>query len=434
MVLLLLHASLVALVGLVGGCRAGNDKGTDGWETRYTETATAVVEASAATAVTKSPVSHVGGKAFDRLAIIFFENQNFEKARGDPNFAWLATKGVALTNYYGVTHPSQPNYMASVAGDYFGMNHDDFSRAPRSVATVMDLLDERGIAWGLYQEDMPFSGFEGGAWVNRDNGANDYVRKHNPAVLHDSVATWEGRLAQIKNLSLARPGESAFHMDLAARRLPQWMFITPNMTSDGHDTSVTHAGRWARHFLEPLLDDGRFMDRTLVLVTWDESETYAARNRVLGLLLGDAVPPELVGSQDDHFYTHYSQISSVSANWDLPTLGRWDVGANVFQFVGAKTGDTPRRFPSETALQARYWNVSYNGYFHTAGADGLGNGAKGIPSPNLALDRNTHNRRPILASVRDTWSKNPDGASTYYADIIDVPDGLQPPQGWAPDP
>lgn len=34
------------------------------------------------------------------------------------------------------------------------------------------------LGWGLYQEDMPYSGFEGFGWVNQKNGANDYVRKH----------------------------------------------------------------------------------------------------------------------------------------------------------------------------------------------------------------------------------------------------------------
>ena len=38
------------------------------------------------------------------------------------------------------------------------------------------------------------------------------------------------------------------------------MFITPNMTSDGHDSSVTVAGEWTRRFLEPLLDNEYFMN------------------------------------------------------------------------------------------------------------------------------------------------------------------------------
>ena len=54
-----------------------------GWETRYTATGTADVAKAAATAKTSSPTSHVKGKAFDRIAIIYFENQNYDKSFGD---------------------------------------------------------------------------------------------------------------------------------------------------------------------------------------------------------------------------------------------------------------------------------------------------------------------------------------------------------------
>jgi acid phosphatase len=87
------------------------------------------------------------------------------------------------------------------------------------------------------------------------------------------------------------------------------------MTSDGHDTSVTVAGVWLKQFLAPLLDDPNFMDNTLVLLTFDENETYSIQNRVFSVLLGDAVPKELVGTTDDNYYNHYSEISTVEANW-----------------------------------------------------------------------------------------------------------------------
>ena len=56
---------------------------SSGWETRYTATGSADVAAAAATAKTSSPTSHVKGKAFDRIAIIYFENTDYDKAIGD---------------------------------------------------------------------------------------------------------------------------------------------------------------------------------------------------------------------------------------------------------------------------------------------------------------------------------------------------------------
>ena len=51
------------------------------------------------------------------------------------------------------------------------------SRIASSVKTIADLLEDAGVSWSVYQEDMPYSGFEGD-WVNQENGANMYVRKH----------------------------------------------------------------------------------------------------------------------------------------------------------------------------------------------------------------------------------------------------------------
>lgn len=52
----------------------------------YTATATASVAAAQATAKTSSPTSHVKGKAFDRIAIIWLENTDYDLAAGDREY------------------------------------------------------------------------------------------------------------------------------------------------------------------------------------------------------------------------------------------------------------------------------------------------------------------------------------------------------------
>ena len=52
-------------------------------QTQYTATSPADVYAAQATALTKSPTSHVSGKAFDRIAIIWLENTDYSMAAGD---------------------------------------------------------------------------------------------------------------------------------------------------------------------------------------------------------------------------------------------------------------------------------------------------------------------------------------------------------------
>jgi phospholipase C len=140
---------------------------------------------------------------------------------------------------------------------------------------------------------------------------------------YDSVTSDTNRLAKSKNFTV-------FESDLAANTLPQWMFITPNMTNDGHDTDVTTAGNWARGFLEPLLSNPNFnTDRTLIILTFDECENYLAANRVFTVLLGGAVSGK-VGTTNSTRFNHYSLTKTVEQNWGLGNLGENDVDATAF--------------------------------------------------------------------------------------------------------
>jgi hypothetical protein len=164
-----------------------------------------------------------------------------------------------------------------------------------------------------------------------------YVRRHNPPILYNSVSSVPARTARVRNFN-------DFAVDLNASTLPQWLFVTPNIVSiacnvrafwtylssrmqvnDGHDTTIDFAADWLTYWLDPLLSDTRFNDgRTLILVTFDETENYLINNNVFAVLLGGAVPASLHGTTDSTYYTHYSAMSSVQANWGLGSLGRGD--------------------------------------------------------------------------------------------------------------
>jgi phospholipase C len=140
---------------------------------------------------------------------------------------------------------------------------------------------------------------------------------------YDSITSNTNRLAKCKNFTM-------FATDLANNALPQWMFITPNMTNDGHDSSVTVAGRWARSWLTPLLSNSNFNGgRTLVILTFDEGTTTGT-NQVYAALLGSAVPSASHGTTNGTAYNHYSLTKTVERNWGLGTLGQNDASANAF--------------------------------------------------------------------------------------------------------
>jgi acid phosphatase len=292
-----------------------------------------------------------------------------------------------------VTHPSEPNYCAVVGGDNFGMDNDDFNTIPANVSTVVDLLDTKGISWAEYQEAEPYAGFQGFNYSNQVNFANDYVRKHNPLVLYDSVTSNATRLSLIKNFT-------SFDSDLAAKTLPQWSFITPNMTDDGHDTTITFAANWARAFLEPLLNNTYFMNNTLIILTFDEVETYTIGNKVLAILLGDVIPSSLKNTTDNTFYNHYSMLSTVEVNWDLPSLGRWDCGANVLEVVANKTN------------YDNYVVNTSNLFFNTSYPGPLSD-AEYIPVwPIPDTNAKCASGQGVLGSIVSTWGKS-DGTYNY---------------------
>ncbi|KAG8160633.1 hypothetical protein KVR01_008897 [Diaporthe batatas] len=298
----------------------GSSQSTPAASNMYTATQASDVAAAAATALTLHPTSGIKGQSFDRYVQIFFENQDYAIADGDPNFAFLASLGIKLDNYWSITHPSQPNYVAALGADTNGVLLDNFVQIDETVETVIDLLEAGGVSWSIYAEDQPYSGFEAD-WVNQETGANMYVRKHNPMMSYNSATGDVNRLAKSKNLT-------TFYEELASNSLPQWIWVTPNMTSDGHDSSITVAGQWARTFMEPLLSNKNFnVDRTLIILTFDECENYLAENRVLAVLLGSAVSDALVGTTNSNRFDHYSLSKTAENNWNLGNLGKHDVGA-----------------------------------------------------------------------------------------------------------
>ncbi|KAK0626346.1 phosphoesterase family-domain-containing protein [Immersiella caudata] len=341
----------------------------------------------------------VQGKAFERIIQVWLENQDFAKVSLDANIVDLKRKGVTALRYYAHTHPSQPNYLAAIGGDYFGCNHDEFARLPEKVFTVADLLESKNISWAAYMEDMPGPGFMGNySDGSTRNGGWDYVRKHNPFVTYDSVTNDGDRLLRILSFD-------DFHRDFAARRVPQFVFMTPNMMNDGHNSSLEAAAEWSHKFLEPLLADNAFDERTLIMLTYDESETYENPNHIVTLLLGSAIPKAMKGTEDATFYTHYSTLSTVEYNWGLPNLGRYDVGANVFHFATEASGGYRGNKDPEN-LKSVNNSVSYPGFLHNETANQLP-----IPPPNLNLVGASG--QGVLEAIKNAWRADKNKETPY---------------------
>lgn len=185
-----------------------------------------------------------------------------------------------------------------------------------------------------------------------------------------------------------------------------------------------YATDWSHRFLQPLLDGKAFDERTLIMLTFDESEDYSKPNQIVTLLLGSAIPPALKGTRDDTFYTHYSMLSTIQNNWDLPNLGRYDVGANVFKFVTDQTKYKKNRDPENRRRVNN--SVSYPGLLNSNPAKALP-----IPIPNTKLIG--AGGRPVLDSIKMAWSSATTGDwKTPYDGSGKVFDGDKNPPEYKP--
>lgn len=56
-------------------------------------------------------------------------------------FSELAKEGILLDEYYGVTHPSQPNYLATIGGDFWGLADDnEYHIPPKRVRVTISIV------------------------------------------------------------------------------------------------------------------------------------------------------------------------------------------------------------------------------------------------------------------------------------------------------
>lgn len=224
-----------------------------------------------------------------------------------------------------------------------------------------------------------------------------------PFVSYDSVNLNGTRLSKLQSFT-------AFGSDVKADTLPQYAHLSPDMLNDGHNTSLQYAANWTQSFLTPLLSNEKFMNRTLILLTYDESATYPLPNHIVSLLLGGAIPSNKKGTTDDTMYTHYSILSTLENNWELPNLGRYDVGANVFQVVADQTGYT-NHAPSDAASVNN--SLSYGGFLNNDPSKYLP-----IPAPNLKLVG--AGGQGVDSSVHINWNTAEnqltpyDGSGTFY--------------------
>lgn len=169
-----------------------------------------------------------------RIFVIMLENHSRSTVIGDANAPYitkLAHTYTEATNYYGVTHPSQPNYVATITGRLDITRMNDVATNHYDWRNLVDQLEAHGRTWGAYMDTLPYAGYTGAIYPDAaafpPSGAALYTNKHNPFVLMDDVLSSPARLARIKPYT-------SLAADLNGRHAPDFVWISPNQCNDMH--------------------------------------------------------------------------------------------------------------------------------------------------------------------------------------------------------
>lgn len=223
----------------------------------------------------------------DHIYVIMMENHATSQIIGNntdaPFINQLAHRYAVAMNYHGVTHPSLPNYLATISGDFQGIWDDckagptvtctpeEFipgagdatdpnfslytdpksplfgSKPPQLTAaeiasssakphwfagqTIVDVLEHKGMNWKAYMQSIPFTAADVEFWPTL--GATTYklyAEKHNPFMYFTNIRGSASRMANIVPLP-------QLDYDLATNNVPNLVWISPDQCNDMHGVS-----------------------------------------------------------------------------------------------------------------------------------------------------------------------------------------------------
>lgn len=327
--------------------------------------------------------------AFNHVIVVMFENEYRGLVMQNKTMKRVASLGADMTNYFGTYHPSQTNYIASIAGEQCGWSSDESAWPLFQQNTIVDLLEASGVEWKVYMEDFPNCPWNPrwatpeyymaatvppeappAEWPRGNNPS--YFQRHNPFASFLNNQFQASRWQRIVNLD-------QFFTDVEEGSLPQYSWITPNIWNDGHYLQGTQ--KQPKHNRSILVDqiatwldscffaklgqpdsDWMLPPKTLVVLTFDESDfedtAYDGPNRIYTVLLGDMVEPGTVESEP---YNHYSLIRTIEENFALGTLAKNDASSNWFRFLWEErfSWESPASIPA--ASQGGIASASYGG-------------------------------------------------------------------------
>lgn len=222
---------------------------------------------------------------YGHVVWIVMENKSYADIIGAADAPYLNAVAQACgvaAGFSAETHPSAPNYVAMTSGGTHGVVGDPDPIGARIEApSIFSQLGSGG--WRALMESMPGN-------CRLRSVLPDYYARHNAPAFYSNIVS----LCNRDDLPLAGIP------DLSAR----FTFVGPNSCHSMHTCDVAAGDAWLAEFLPGVLDSPEYRTgRTVVFITWDESDGPA--NRIPTLVIAPSVKPGTVARGS---FDHYSLL------------------------------------------------------------------------------------------------------------------------------
>jgi hypothetical protein len=393
------------------------------------------------------------------------ENKDYAQtfAAKDPQAPFLAktlpSMGALLPEYHAIGHLSLDNYIAVVSGQ--GPNPQTQSDCqiftefapgtegpdgqamgsgcvyPASVKTIANQLEDKGLRWKGYMEDMALAepkscrhpGLNQRDGTQSATAGDQYAARHNPFVYFHSIIDGPSCAANDVDLGMM-PADIA-----SAATTASYSFITPDLCSDGHDEpcvdgrpgGLKSIDAFLKEWVPKILQSPGFRDDGLLVVSFDEAENDASAccgekaantpnaggdepgpggGKIGAVLISPFIKP---GTVDPTPYNHYSFLRTTEDLFGLPHLGY--AGVDGLVPIGDKTfNQTPALDRNVKARRVNRDHVRFTvdaGRQATVSFGGVCKGAQSRPTAEDGTStitvRHTRGGSCRVTVSRDAW-------------------------------
>src|SRR5947199_5665260 len=237
------------------------------------------------------------------------------------------------TYYTGISHPSEPNYVALFGGSTLGISSDGNCCFQLNAPNLVDRLEAAGLTWKAFAEDASGSGTC--SFMPPREG------DHYPFIDFNDMKTF-ARCANM--LTTTSPLDPEFVAALNGATLPNYVWLTPTDTDNMHSSSVAVGDAYLATLVPLILSSRMFTTQKAALfIAFDEGHDFCPT----GNSNSDCVVAEWAGPavkkaySSGTSYNHYSYLSTLEANWNLPSLTSNDASATpMTEFFGTSPPST----------------------------------------------------------------------------------------------